>query len=119
MEKIRRDSGRVDVDKLNPWDSNDPEISGGYMLSIDKVGSGDLPAGIQVLDDFSGGSDEGRGMMQLIYDVAPGVDMARAAGVDVAAAAWAHNIPLIRDYMQQHCVATFDEVADFAEFVLR
>ena len=40
------------------------------------VASGDLPAGILVLDDTGGGSDEGRAMMELAYDVAPGTDMA-------------------------------------------
>lgn len=41
------------------------------------VGSGDLPAGINVLDDFGGGgSDEGRAMMELAFDVAPGVNFA-------------------------------------------
>lgn len=43
------------------------------------VTSGDLPAGINVLQDETGcgsGSDEGRGMMQLIHDVAPGASQA-------------------------------------------
>jgi hypothetical protein len=40
------------------------------------VASGDLPAGIQVLEDFPGGTDEGRAMAQLIYDVAPGANFA-------------------------------------------
>lgn len=38
------------------------------------VASNDLPAGVQVLSDLAGGgSDEGRAMMQLIHDLAPGV----------------------------------------------
>lgn len=41
------------------------------------VRSGDLPAGIKVLSDLpEGGIDEGRAMMQLVHDVAPGANLA-------------------------------------------
>lgn len=41
------------------------------------VASGDLPSGIKVLQDFPDGfSDEGRAIMQLVYDVAPGANFA-------------------------------------------
>ncbi|MCD4748238.1 MAG: HAD hydrolase-like protein [Thermoanaerobaculales bacterium] len=53
----------------------------------------------------------------VLDDLKPGVDMAVAAGVDVAAAAWSHNIPAIRSFMEQNCIAAFDTVADFAEFI--
>ncbi len=43
MEKIARGDDRVDVENLDPWDSREPQITGGYMLSIDKVVSDDLP----------------------------------------------------------------------------
>ncbi|GAB4403075.1 MAG: hypothetical protein OHK0053_27590 [Microscillaceae bacterium] len=40
------------------------------------VASGDLPNDVQVLKDLaSGGSDEGRAMMEIIHDVAPGADL--------------------------------------------
>ncbi|HSI17204.1 MAG TPA: Ig-like domain-containing protein [Sphingomonas sp.] len=42
------------------------------------VASGDLPAGIHILADSPGGTDEGRGMAQLIHDVAPGASLSFA-----------------------------------------
>lgn len=55
----------------------------------------------------------------VVDDLKPGVVMARAAGVDAAAAGWAHDIPSIRAFMRRACVAYFGTVAEFAEFILR
>ena len=54
----------------------------------------------------------------VVDDLKPGVVMAHAAGVAVAAAGWAHDIPDIRSYMEANCVAYFERVADFARFIL-
>jgi len=41
MEKIKRGEERVNVEELEPWDSTEPGISGGYMLKIDQLDPGD------------------------------------------------------------------------------
>jgi hypothetical protein len=67
----------------------------------DDIASGNLPAGIQVLQDFAGDADqsptdEGRAMLQLIHDVAPGAGLAFATA-EGGQAAFANNILALRD----------------------
>lgn len=59
------------------------------------------------------------GEMLVVDDLKPGVAMARAAGVDAAAAGWGHDIPVIRHWMSRHCVAYLSTVEDFAQFILQ
>jgi hypothetical protein len=67
------DGSGVKVGTLS--DSYDCAGTGGGAAA--DVASGDLPPGVEVLEDIDGGcSDEGRAMMQLIHDVAPGSDQA-------------------------------------------
>ncbi len=54
--------------------------------------TGDLPTNVQVVDDSSTATDdEGRGMLENIYDIAPGSPLAFATG-DNGQAAFANNI---------------------------
>lgn len=41
MEKIKRDDERVDVERLTKADLQEPEISGGYILKMDRLDPGD------------------------------------------------------------------------------
>jgi hypothetical protein len=64
------------------------------------VASGDLPAGgVTVLQDDPGcssGTDEGRAMLQIVHDVAPGASLAFATA-DTGQAGFANNILALRD----------------------
>jgi phosphoglycolate phosphatase/pyrophosphatase PpaX len=54
----------------------------------------------------------------VIDDLAPGILMAKAAGVPAAAAAWAHRLGPIEAFMRQHCVAYLESIEAFREYVL-
>ena len=41
MEKVKRGDDRVDVERLTKADVDDPEVSGGYMIKMDRVDPGD------------------------------------------------------------------------------
>jgi Ca2+-binding RTX toxin-like protein len=62
-------------------DSFDTNASASTHMAGD-IASGDLPAATTILQDFPGGTDEGRGMAQLVHDLAPGaaIDFATAEG---------------------------------------
>ena len=57
----------------------------------DDVASGDLPNNVEVLQDAAGGEDEGRGMAQLVHDLAPGSSLAFATAFE-SEAGFANNI---------------------------
>ena len=61
------------------------QVAGGLA---DSIKTGDLPPinRINVLTDTPGGTDEGRGMMENIYDIAPGANLAFASGAPSEAA---------------------------------
>ncbi len=46
----------------------------------------------------------------VVDDLKPGYDMARAAGVDFAAAGWAYDVPEIEEFMKKNCDYYFKTV---------
>lgn len=42
MEKLKRDNDRIDIAKMTPTDNEMPNVSGGYILKIDKTSGGDV-----------------------------------------------------------------------------
>jgi beta-phosphoglucomutase-like phosphatase (HAD superfamily) len=91
-----------------------PELVFGWDMAPDKR----KPSPYPVQETLRRLSLEPRDVL-VLDDLKPGIDMALAAGVDAAAAGWSHHIPAIREFMKRTCVAYFESVADFSEFVLR
>jgi hypothetical protein len=54
LEKIKVDKNRVPIAKLTPYDTTEPNISGGYMFKKDKSSAGDLDFYTNGGDGFSG-----------------------------------------------------------------
>ena len=42
VEKIKRGTKRVDVESLLPENNNAPEVTGGYIIKVDRAGPGDM-----------------------------------------------------------------------------
>lgn len=79
------------------------------------VTAGDLPSGVNVLDDLgSGGTDEGRAMLQLVHDVAPGSPLAFATAFK-GEASFAQNIRNLADPNLGNSKIIADDVIYFAE----
>lgn len=54
----------------------------------------------------------------VVDDLKPGYDMARAAGVDFAFAAWGRkNVPEIPAFMNQYCDFSFETTQELEKFL--
>lgn len=79
------------------------------------IASGDLPAaGVQVLSDLMGGTDEGRAMCQLIHDLAPDSPLAFSTANDTEGV-FAQHIRDLADPAKGNCKVIVDDVRYFAE----
>ena len=77
------------------------------------IASGDIPAaGVTIIEDLGGGgSDEGRAMVELIHDIAPGANQFFATAF-TGQLGFANNIRALAD---AGCQVIVDDVAYFAE----
>ena len=82
-----------------------------FTTAADDVRTGDLPV-VNVLEDFDnnglGGTDEGRAMCQIVYDMAPHCKLAFATAF-VSEIDFANNIVALRT--QAHCDVIVDDIS--------
>lgn len=86
-----------------------------FSTAEDDRASGDVPKDVVVLDDESGcegGTDEGRAMMQIVHDVAPGASGAFASAFS-GQAGFANAILALKDVARSRVIV--DDVIYFAE----
>jgi len=53
MEKLKRDSGRIDIEKLKKDENTGEDLTGGYILKIDKTAGNNLGEGYNELNSFT------------------------------------------------------------------
>ncbi|MGI8906288.1 MAG: S8 family serine peptidase [Candidatus Sumerlaeaceae bacterium] len=78
--------------------------------------SGDLPGSVRVVDagPTSGATDEGAGMAEIIYDVAPGSPISFASAYQ-SYSKFATNIAALRNDVGFQCKIVVDDIGYFAE----
>ena len=103
-ETIRRDYAHNDLPE--------PDLIFGWELAPDKRKPSAWPV-LQVMDTYGFSRDQ----VLVIDDLKTGLDMARAAGVDFAAALWAHDIPEIGAFLRRNCDHAFDTIRALADFL--
>ena len=97
-------------------DTRQGTIFNGFLLNnLDQL-SGDLPPSIRIIDPGFGddGSDEGNGMAQLIYDLAPRCEISFASAFS-SYLAFANNITALRTDPQAPADVIVDDVIYFNE----
>ena len=98
---IAVDSHSLTENIIRDYKANDlpePDIIYGWDIPKDmrKPSPGTL---LDLMEKYSLKPEE----ILVVDDLKPGYDMAKAAGVDIAAAAWAHNVKGIAEFMEANC----------------
>ena len=90
-----------------------PDTIHGWTMEAEKRKPNPYPVH-EILREYNLSSED----VLVVDDLKPGVEMAKAAGVPIAAAGWSHQISEIRQYMKRHCEAYFPDIESFGRFIL-
>ncbi len=90
-----------------------PEFIFGWTFDAEKRKPNPFPVN-QILKRFDLQKDE----VLIVDDLKPGVEMAKASGVPIAAAGWGHQIPEIRAYMEANCLTYLTDVDELKDLIL-
>jgi len=90
-----------------------PDAIFGWTYDADRRKPSPYPV-LRILQRFALRAQE----VLIVDDLKPGVEMARAAGVAIAAAGWGHRIPEIREFMEANCQVYLEDIEALGRMVL-
>ncbi len=90
-----------------------PDTIHGWTMDSEKRKPSPYPV-TEIMKQFSLSKED----VLVVDDLKPGVEMAKAAGVPIAAAGWSHQIGEIKAFMKANCQVYFDDPEAFGRYVL-
>ena len=108
IEDFRKNGGIIVVDSHSLTENIIRDFKANGLPEPDYIYGWDIPKEMRkpapgTLFDLMKKYDLKPEEILMVDDLKPGYDMARAAGVDFAAAGWSHNVKGIVDFMKQNC----------------
>lgn len=108
MERFKAEGGIIAVDSHSLSENIIRDYKANGLPEPDIIYGWDIPKNMRkpapdTIFDLMKKFDLSAGDILVVDDLKPGYDMARAAGVDIAAAAWAHNVRGIAEFMVANC----------------
>ena len=81
MEKLKRDKGRIDIAKLKPEENSGDDLTGGYILKIDKIAGSNVGSGYNNQNSFASQvppPHTGTGEIRFLYEYPDAEDISSA-----------------------------------------
>ena len=122
IERFRREGGIIAVDSHSFKSYIERDYKANSLPMPDVIFGWDIPPEerkpspatiFQLMEKYGLDSSE----IIVVDDLKPGYDMARAAGVDFAAAGWAYDVPEIEKFMRANCDYYLKSVEELSELL--